>query len=210
MEWPTFGLPLLSLEQVMTRLGAAAVVLAVHGWAAAWIAVRLGDRGPSHDGRVTLNPLAHLDIVGLVHAIFFRVLWMRPVDVDPRALRRGAIGTLAAVVGPALVVCLLSAGALAARRLAVALLEGSGGLTLSGFLGVVSDIAFVSALASVLPWPVFVGALWLKGRGASLRWLERPASRWVAVVVLIGMSTSGVTTGLVRPALAWWRVTLGY
>lgn len=210
MDWPTFGLPLLSIEQVMTRLGAAAVVLAVHGWAVAWIALRLGDPGPGHDGRVTLNPLAHLDIVGLVHAVFFRVLWMRPVEVDPRVLRLGAFGRLLSVIGPALVVCLVSAGALWGRRLAITVFDGSTGLAVSGFLATVSDVAFVSAAASVLPWPVFVGAIWLTGHGARWRWVERPPARWTAVAIVIALSTSGVTTSLVRPALGWWRAVLGY
>jgi Zn-dependent protease len=80
-----------------------------HEFAHAWVADRLGDDTPRREGRVTLNPLAHVDWVGtvivplvssLMGGIFFG--WGRAVNVNPRQLRGGVNGMVkVALAGPA-------------------------------------------------------------------------------------------------------------
>lgn len=83
---------------------AAALVSAVtvHEFAHAWMAVRLGDPTPKLQGRLTLNPLAHLDPLGTLMLLLVRFGWGRPVQFDPFNLenprRDSAIISLA---GPA-------------------------------------------------------------------------------------------------------------
>jgi Zn-dependent protease len=58
--------------------------LTVHEYAHGWAADRLGDPTPREMGRLTLNPLAHLDIIGT--AVFFVTRtfgWAKPVAIDP-------------------------------------------------------------------------------------------------------------------------------
>jgi len=79
-----------------------------HEFAHAWVAERLGDDTPRHDGRVTLNPLAHVDWFGTVIIPLATSLlgggflgWGRPVMTDPRKLRGGRYGmALVALAGP--------------------------------------------------------------------------------------------------------------
>jgi hypothetical protein len=52
-----------TLQQIVLRL-LAMVFIAVHGVAVAGTACALGDPGPRYDGRLTANPLAHLDVLG--------------------------------------------------------------------------------------------------------------------------------------------------
>jgi Zn-dependent protease len=64
--------------------------LAVHEFAHAWSAYKLGDDTAKQAGRLTLNPLAHADLIG---TIIFPLLgvpfgWAKPVPVDPRRFRR--------------------------------------------------------------------------------------------------------------------------
>lgn len=65
--------------------------LSVHEWAHAWSAFRLGDDTASRQGRLTLNPLAHIDPVGtlLLPLIGVPFGWARPVPVNPTGFRRG-------------------------------------------------------------------------------------------------------------------------
>ncbi len=56
-----------------------------HGLAAVW----LGDATPKLQGRLTLNPMAHLDILGALMFVLFRFGWARPVVVNPYQLRGG-------------------------------------------------------------------------------------------------------------------------
>lgn len=63
------------------------VSLAVHEAAHAWMAERLGDPTAKLSGRLTLNPLAHIDPLGTLMLFFFGFGWGKPVPVDPYNLR---------------------------------------------------------------------------------------------------------------------------
>ncbi len=54
-----------------------------HEYAHGWVAHKLGDPTAKSMGRLTLNPLAHLDPIGALMMIFFRFGWAKPVPVNP-------------------------------------------------------------------------------------------------------------------------------
>lgn len=61
--------------------------LTFHEFAHAFVADRLGDSTPRLQGRVTLNPLAHIDWIGLLCLFFVGFGWGQPVQIDPRNFR---------------------------------------------------------------------------------------------------------------------------
>lgn len=61
--------------------------ITVHEFAHAWTADRLGDPNPRLDGRLTFNPLAHLDLVGTLFLLIARFGWGKPVRFDPYNLK---------------------------------------------------------------------------------------------------------------------------
>lgn len=61
--------------------------ISIHEFAHAWMADRLGDPTPRLDGRLTLNPLAHLDLVGTLLLLIARFGWGKPVRFDPYNLK---------------------------------------------------------------------------------------------------------------------------
>ena len=65
--------------------------LTVHEWAHAWSAYRLGDDTASMQGRLTLNPIAHIDPVGtlILPLLGIPFGWAKPVPVNPTRFRRG-------------------------------------------------------------------------------------------------------------------------
>src|SRR5215831_21359818 len=65
--------------------------LTVHEWAHAWSAYRLGDDTASMQGRLTLNPIAHIDPIGTLILPLLGVPfgWAKPVPVNPTRFRRG-------------------------------------------------------------------------------------------------------------------------
>lgn len=63
--------------------GALLVAVTVHEFAHAWTADRLGDPTARLAGRVTFNPLAHLDPLGTLMLLLFRFGWGKPVPIDP-------------------------------------------------------------------------------------------------------------------------------
>ncbi len=60
------------------------IAMVIHEYAHARVAVSLGDRTPALMGRLTLNPAAHIDPVGLVMLFLVRFGWAKPVIIDPR------------------------------------------------------------------------------------------------------------------------------
>jgi Zn-dependent protease len=92
--------------------------LAVHEYAHAWSAFRLGDDTASLQGRLTLNPLAHADLMGTIVLPLLGIPfgWAKPVPVNPARFRRGvSMGAGMAVTasaGPAANVALAFASAI--------------------------------------------------------------------------------------------------
>lgn len=63
------------------------VAISIHEFAHAYAADRLGDPTPQLQGRLTLNPLAHLDPIGTLMILFAHFGWGKPVQFDPFNLR---------------------------------------------------------------------------------------------------------------------------
>ena len=70
--------------QLLYTLPAILIGLTVHEWAHAYAAYRLGDPTARNLGRMTLNPLAHVDIFGFLMLILVGFGWAKPVPVNPR------------------------------------------------------------------------------------------------------------------------------
>ena len=60
----------------------------VHEWAHAWSAYKLGDDTAAREGRLTLNPIAHMDPVGTLGILFCGFGWGKPVHVNPARFDR--------------------------------------------------------------------------------------------------------------------------
>jgi Zn-dependent protease len=71
-------------EQLILRFPAILLALTVHECAHGYIALRLGDRTAYDAGRVTLNPIVHLDLFGTLMLLFGPFGWAKPVPVDHR------------------------------------------------------------------------------------------------------------------------------
>ena len=61
--------------------------LSFHEFAHAWMAEKCGDNTAARMGRLTLNPMAHLDMMGSLMILFVGFGWAKPVPVDARNLR---------------------------------------------------------------------------------------------------------------------------
>ena len=76
--------------------------LCFHEFAHAWVANKLGDPTAKHSGRLTLNPLAHLDLMGSLMILFVGFGWAKPVPVDVRYLQNPRTDMMkVAFAGPA-------------------------------------------------------------------------------------------------------------
>lgn len=70
-------------ENMIFRIPALLIALTIHEYAHARVAVWLGDNTPKMMGRLTLNPIAHLDPFGLIMLWLFKFGWAKPVPINP-------------------------------------------------------------------------------------------------------------------------------
>ena len=77
----------MNMEGLVISLPAILLALSVHEFAHGYVAYRLGDMTPKYEGRLTLNPLAHLDFIGTLMLIFVHFGWAKPVMVNPANFR---------------------------------------------------------------------------------------------------------------------------
>jgi len=94
---------LFGLDQDMIfRIPALLIALTIHEYAHARVAVWLGDNTPRVMGRLTLNPLAHLDPFGLIMLWLFKFGWAKPVSINPNNFENWKKGTImVSLAGPA-------------------------------------------------------------------------------------------------------------
>lgn len=80
---------------------AALIAIILHELAHALVSTWLGDPTPKETGRLTINPVKHLDVVGIICLIFFHFGWAKPVMIDPTYYKNKKVGiTLVSLAGP--------------------------------------------------------------------------------------------------------------
>lgn len=89
-------------ENMIFRIPALLIALTIHEYAHARVAVWLGDNTPRVMGRLTLNPIAHLDPFGLIMLWLFKFGWAKPVPINPSNFKNWKKDTtLVSLAGPA-------------------------------------------------------------------------------------------------------------
>ena len=159
-----------SLLEIVAFLLSLLIAIDVHEFAHAWVANELGDPTARYQGRLSLNPLVHLDPMGTMMMLFsvfsgFGIGWGKPVPVDPRYLRKGprvGMGMVAAA-GPLSNLVLAAIVAVPIRL----------GLTMSwsllNLLLILISVNISIALFNLLPIPPLDGASILRGILSTIR-----------------------------------------
>jgi Zn-dependent protease len=198
-------------QHVLLFLIALILSIGVHEFGHAWVASRLGDSLPRAQGRLTLNPVAHIDPIGTL--LFPLVLglapggmmfgWGRPVQTNPssytRAISRPTGSMLVSIAGPGMnlvMAILVSAVIVVGMRFGFMSAELG-----TGLFSYLVRLNLILLFFNLLPIPPLDG-------GAVLAWvLPRSMqgvidflSRW-GFLILIGL--------MMTPALRW-LMTPGY
>lgn len=78
----------IGIKEILYRIIILVIAFSVHEFAHAFVADKYGDSTPRMNGRLTLNPVAHIDPIGALVLIFAGFGWAKPVPINPYALRR--------------------------------------------------------------------------------------------------------------------------
>ena len=73
----------MDIKELIYFIPAILIAVSLHEFAHGYVSYRLGDPTPKATGRLSLNPLTHLDPVGTLCLLFFHFGWAKPVQVNP-------------------------------------------------------------------------------------------------------------------------------
>lgn len=89
------------LFEIAIRIPIVLISLSVHESAHAYAAYKLGDPTARNLGRISLNPLKHLDPIGAISMVLFRIGWAKPVPIRSRNFKKPRLGmAISALAGP--------------------------------------------------------------------------------------------------------------
>lgn len=90
-----------AIAQILALLVIIFLILPLHEFAHAFAASLLGDKGIKQRGRLSLNPIDHIDPMGVVFMFIFGFGWAKPVPIDPRNFKNPKVGmAISAAAGP--------------------------------------------------------------------------------------------------------------
>lgn len=207
----------LSIEVLLGRVIGLILGFTLHEWAHAWTAYRLGDNTAYYQGRLTLNPRAHIEPIGILLALVAGFGWARPVPVNPRAFypneKRGLV--IVSLAGPVMNLIIAAAFGLVIRLMMLAglvdarlgLLSGgklvdigvgsSGVMTfVYNLLGTIVIFNLVLFLFNLIPlspldgYKIAVGTLPPEHSSTLIRY-ERETTLALMLLVLIGAMSRG-------------------
>ena len=186
----------LTVQLLIFRFLAGVIIATVHGATLALVAVWLGDQGPKHDGRLTLSPVRHLDLLGTVSILLSGFGWSKPLAIEAEQFRLGRWGLVIVVLAGS--AALLAVSLLLTMLVipALTMLPYTAGLAVSAFLRVAARLCVWMAMFSLLPLPPLAGGHFLVALGIKVP----PAAVTFFALGLLIVSSLGFTRTLLMPA----------
>lgn len=198
-----FDDPLGYLSGLILKLPALLIAVTVHELAHALVADRLGDPTARRLGRITLNPLPHIDPLGALAFILAGFGWAKPVPVEPRNLRHPVRDmAFVAVAGP---VSNFAAAFVALVALRLVLRAGGAFPFVAEPLGGILFWVYLFNLAlgifNLIPLPPLDGGHFLPYLFPRASWPFIHQLEQAGPFLLILLVLSGATRYVVEPAL---------
>jgi len=204
-----------SLEGLIAYCVIVLLAFPLHEFAHAWSAVRLGDSTPIRDGRLTLDPRAHIDPIGALILAVGSFGWAKPVQFVPNNLRKApsykAGIVLVSLAGPAMNILLAILAAIPLRIAALSL-----SLQIANILNTIVIINLFLALFNMIPLAPLDGSkvLWGVMPDAWMRTYEQiqQYSLFILILLIIPLGSSGSILGQVinPPVIALYRLLIGF
>ncbi|HWC99629.1 MAG TPA: site-2 protease family protein [Candidatus Sulfopaludibacter sp.] len=184
----------LNIQEAILNVALLWLLTTPHEFAHAWVATRLGDDTPRLQGRLTLNPLAHVDWLGTTILPFATTLlsggfigWGKPVYTQNSKLRGGLNGlALVALAGPA------SNVVMAVILAALAVVAAVPAPALASFLAHGVQLSLYLALFNMVPVPPLDGSkLLLAARVPPVIYNEIARAGFMILILLVSFTNFG-------------------
>jgi Zn-dependent protease len=195
-----------TLQQIVLRFCAVLLIVGVHGAFVAATAQALGDPGPRYDERLKLNPLAHIDLIGFASAVLFSIGWIKPVAIDPGALRIGRIGVIVVIATGALGVLIFVEALQLVRPFLLPLLDDTTSTLTFALIENIGQLGIWFAIVNLLPLPPFTGGHLLSVLVPKTGELMRRFHIYFALLLAV-IAATGIVTRVLDPV---YRVVAGF
>jgi Zn-dependent protease len=202
------------LQRIIVWILPVVFAITVHEVAHGWVAKKYGDNTADSQGRLTLNPIKHIDLVGtiIIPALLLIIMlktgtgfifgWAKPVPVDPRNFKNPrADMAIVALAGPVSNVLMAIAWALVARAgvtIGSSATQISDPLIYTGIAGIYINL--VLAFINLLPIPPLDGSRILSGLLPNYwAWQYNKLERFGFIILILLLSTNVLGTILAYP-----------
>lgn len=181
--------------------------LAIHEFAHAYTAYKLGDKSQKAMGRLTLNPFSHIDISGFICIALFGFGWGKPVMIDDRNFKNKAAGNaLTAFAGPfsnllMAIVFTIILKILVITGVITTAVNSTVGAIILNMLRLAIQFNVVFAIFNLIPIPPFDGSrilyFFLSSKGREVMYKIEQYSFIIVLVILI----TGIGSKIVSPII---------
>lgn len=199
-----------ALLSLVLTLPAVLIAITFHEYAHAFAADKLGDDTPRRQGRLSLNPLAHLDPIGSIMLVFAGFGWGKPVEINPRSFNRtismSAGEAIVSIAGPLMnfiLAILFSIIYFAIIKFAPAFGFTQIGAILLALLQITISINIGLGVFNLIPLPPLDGSKVLN------HFLPYNAKEWFArysqvfYIIFVVLWITGIAGSIISPLISW-------
>lgn len=199
-----------ALLSLVLTLPAVLIAITFHEYAHAFAADKLGDDTPRRQGRLSLNPLAHLDPIGSIMLVFAGFGWGKPVEINPRGFNRtismSAGEAIVSIAGPLMnfiLAILFSIIYFAIIKFAPAFGFTQIGAILLALLQITISINIGLGVFNLIPLPPLDGSKVLN------HFLPYNAKEWFArysqvfYIIFVVLWITGIAGSIISPLISW-------
>lgn len=200
-----------SIRDMMIALPAIMIAITFHEYAHGRVADYLGDDTPYLQGRLTLNPIPHIDIIGFVMLLIAGFGWAKPVQVNPYRFKRVQVKEgmmLVSLAGPAMNMLLAIAGAAMMKLTYIFLSGNEAGNYAALLIDPLVTINIALMLFNLIPVPPLDGSKILAGL------LPDSASKYIffleqyGTLILLLLFLTGIFSRILGPLIIIIRAFL--